>query len=107
VRNVDDRTQDQRVQCPAWCRQEHPAGELPADAWHRSATTAVPVVGWFPPRVREAEGATLYVALVQPPEGGEVRARVEADGFGEVDVDLSSAARLASALRTAVSASSG
>ncbi|NQX26321.1 hypothetical protein HQQ81_03030 [Microbacteriaceae bacterium VKM Ac-2854] len=98
---------DTRTVCPDWCVQEHPEGELPEDAWHRSATIAVPVVGWFPPAAEEPEGATVYVARVLPAAGGEVRARIEADGWGEVDVDLSSAARLGAALAATATAPPG
>lgn len=94
--------EDKRTGCPDWCVQEHPADELPDDGWHRSATAEVPVVGWFPPGSSGPEGVTVFVALVLPSAGGEIRVRLEADELGEVDLDLSSAARIASALTSLV-----
>lgn len=90
------------MQCPAWCVQEHPVGESPEDAWHRSATVTAPVVGWFPAGALEPEAAAVHVGLMQPPSGGEVRVRIEADGFGELDLDVSSAVRIAAGIRAVV-----
>ncbi|KQQ03762.1 MULTISPECIES: hypothetical protein [unclassified Rathayibacter] len=72
-----------------------------ADRLHRSAVRSLPVVLWA--GSREVDGpsaATVHVSLCRPGPAGEERLRLEADELGEVDLDLSSAARLARGVET-------
>ncbi|MWV49075.1 hypothetical protein GRS96_07265 [Rathayibacter sp. VKM Ac-2803] len=80
--------------CPRWCEREHDELSETQERLHRSAARSLPVVLW--PRAGEEPSAvTAHVSLCRPGSAGEDRLRVEADGLGTVDLDLSSAARLA------------
>ncbi|PPF21881.1 hypothetical protein C5D04_10665 [Rathayibacter sp. AY1D2] len=89
--------------CPRWCAGEHDELVAAAERLHRSAASSVPVVLWA--RGDGAAGATVHVSLCRPGESGEDRLRLEADGLGEVDLDLSSGSRLAGAVLRLLGAS--
>ncbi|WKK70675.1 hypothetical protein Q0F99_12715 [Rathayibacter oskolensis] len=89
----DDRRGDG---CPRWCAEEHDELSTAADRLHRSAARSLPVVLWRRGDVgEEPDAATAHVSLCRPGSAGEDRLRLEADGLGVLDLDLSAAARLA------------
>jgi hypothetical protein len=97
VRNVDGR-QDGRNDdgCPRWCAGEHDELEPAGQRLHRSPARSLPVVVW--PGGDDAEAATVHLSVCRAGDAGEDRLRLESDGLGALDLDLSSAARLARAV---------
>lgn len=63
---------------------------------HRSAARSLPVVLWMGGgEGGDPSAATVHVSVCLPEAAGEEeRLRLEADGLGALDLDLSSAARL-------------
>ncbi|QHC54737.1 DUF6907 domain-containing protein [Rathayibacter tanaceti] len=81
--------------CPRWCAGEHDELAAVEDRLHRSAARSLPVVLWAG---GAASAETVHLSMCRPGRTAEDRLRLEADGLGELDLDLSSAARLAGAV---------
>lgn len=95
VRNVDGRQDDRNNECPRWCVGEHDEAAAAGQRLHRSQARSLPVVLWA--GESEPSAATVHLSVCRPGTHGEDRLRLEADGIGELDLDLSSAARLVGA----------
>lgn len=102
VRNMDGR-QNRRDddECPRWCAGEHDEIECPEERLHRSRAQSLPLVLWCGDGASgEPVAAVVHVSLCRPGRRGEERLRLESDGLGAVDLDLSAAARLARGVET-------
>lgn len=95
VRNVDERQDDRNNECPRWCAGEHDTLVAAGERLHRSPARSLPVVLWA--GGGDPSAATVHLSVCRPGVRGEDRLRLEADGLGELDLDLSSAARLVAA----------
>jgi hypothetical protein len=102
VRNVDGRQNGGRGSgCPRWCTGEHDELAAPEERLHRSAARSLPLVLWSgSPGAPDPSAVMLHASLCRPGDGAEDRLRLESDELGSVDLDLSSAARLARALQS-------
>lgn len=72
----------------------------PKERLHRSPALSIPTVLWADAESeRDPFAETVHVSLCRP-GSGEARLRLEADGLGVLDLDLSSSARLARGVQT-------
>ena len=70
---------------------------------HRSRAQSLPLVLWCEAGAAgEPVAAVVHVSLCRPGGRGEERLRLESDGLGAVDLDLSAAARLARGVEAAL-----
>ncbi|NQX04660.1 hypothetical protein HQQ82_07580 [Rathayibacter sp. VKM Ac-2856] len=100
-----DGRQDRRDddECPRWCSGEHDEIEHSGGRLHRSRAQSLPLVLWCgAAAVEEPVAAVVHVSLCRPGGRGEDRLRLESDGLGAVDLDLSAAARLARGVESAL-----
>ncbi|AZZ49572.1 hypothetical protein C5C31_13995 [Rathayibacter rathayi] len=97
VRNVEERMDGRNDEgCPRWCAGEHDEMVAVGERLHRSVARSLPAVLWA--GGGGAAAGTVHLSLCRPGASGEDRLRLEADGIGEVDLDLSAGARLAGAV---------
>lgn len=104
VRNMDGR-QDRRDDdgCPRWCAGEHDEIERAEERLHRSRAHSIPLVLWCDAgAAADPVAAVVHVSLCRPGGRAEERLRLESDGLGAIDLDLSAAARLARGVEEAL-----
>ncbi|QHC57911.1 hypothetical protein [Rathayibacter sp. VKM Ac-2760] len=83
-------------ECPRWCAGEHDETESDGRRLHRSPAQSLPLVLWCGAGASDGPvAAVVHVSLCRPGGRGEERLRLESDGLGAIDLDLSAASRLA------------